>query len=329
MYRIHVRKILEDVKTGVPERELVKKYGLSSKRLKLLVEVIAKRDSRLHEALYSQFGIYRRTADYLSSRRFDRLRVPIAIRVYDKLFSQQGFLRDISENGIRVAGMSTQVGQSAILFLPLDEMGDLNPLEFKAVCRWSKEKGTHSKCTVSGFEVTDMTGSLRSRFLGLIEFLRFQDEGEDWTSGTGLSGTELLLSVSDTRPLGAAREFSGEIHNVDILDFVQLLILTSARIEVDVHSSRGETGRLFLRAGNVIHAVQGNLVGREAFFACMNFPGGKFSTQPLDDLPEMSIEEPGHFLLIEAARMRDELSTESKSGPDEDWALEDQEGWRA
>jgi len=295
------------------------KYGLSSQRLQKLIEVLVNKNSEIHEELYKKSPVYRQATDCLALRRSNRLRIPIALRIYDKSSSQRGFLRDISENGIRVAGINVLLGQSRTLLLPLEELLGWKPLEFVAVCRWTKMRGIRKKYVVSGFEITEINENSRTKFLELIELLRFQGEGQgeeqDWALSTRTLGTELLASVGDMKRWGGASGFSGQIHGVDILDFIQFLLLTAANTVVHVESSRGESGRLFLARGKVMHAVQGNLVGREAFMACMNFPGGKFSTGALDEPPPQTIEEPGDFLLFNAARMRDELFSVTTSSP--------------
>jgi hypothetical protein len=318
MSGIHAAQMLADLKAGLSERELMNKYKLSPKRLQKLVEVLVKKNSKLHDELYRKSSVYRNITEYLASRRSKRIRVPVAIRVYDKAESQRGFLRDLSTNGIRVAGIRSEVGQSKVLLMPLEEVAESEPLEFTAVCRWSKEKGINKKYPVSGFEIIEMSEDSRTRFLELIESLRFHDEGDEATIRTISQRTELLASVSGVRSLGGARVFSGSIHNIDILDLMQLLLLTGTKTVVHVQSPEGESGTAFLDSGRVVHAVQGNLTGREAFFACLNFPGGRFSTEELETPSARTIEEPGDFLILEAARKRDELLYQRGLCPEED-----------
>jgi hypothetical protein len=318
MSGIHATQMLADLKAGLSEGELMNKYKLSPKRLQKLVEVLVKKNSKLHDELYSKSSVYRHITEYLASRRSKRVRVPIAIRVYDKAESQRGFLRDLSTTGIRVAGIRSEVGQTKVLVLPLDELAESEPLEFSAVCRWSKEKGIHKKYPVSGFEIVEMGEDSRARFLELIESLRFHDEGEEGTRRTVAQRTELLASVGEVRPLGGARVFSGSIHNLDILDLMQFLLLIGTKTAVHVDSPEGESGIVFLDSGRVVHAVQGNLTGREAFFACVNFPGGQFSTEISKIPTDQTIEELGDFLILEAARKRDESADQWELCPDED-----------
>ena len=61
--------------------------------------------------------------------------------------------------------------------------------------------------------------------------------------------------------------------------------------------------------------------GKDAFFECMSFRGGTFSTQPWQEPGQKTITDPGDFLLVEAARRRDETKAEDASAgnePDQD-----------
>ncbi len=100
--------------------------------------------------------------------------------------------------------------------------------------------------------------------------------------------------------------FSGTVRGVDILDFLQFLMLTGLRTVVDVQSSEGLKGRLYLDDGKAVHAICGSETGEAAFTRIAGFPGGTFANLPWTEPPTRTIEKPGEYLLIEAARMRDE-----------------------
>ncbi|MBM4326322.1 MAG: response regulator [Deltaproteobacteria bacterium] len=111
---------------------------------------------------------------------------------------------------------------------------------------------------------------------------------------------DVLTSTSEEKA------FSGRIDQIDILDYVQLIMLTGKKLVVEVHSGQGTHGELFVDNGAIIHAMCGELEGEEAVYRCLSFEGGSFLNTPWREPQKVSVYRPGDFLLIEAARKRDE-----------------------
>jgi CheY-like chemotaxis protein len=113
-----------------------------------------------------------------------------------------------------------------------------------------------------------------------------------------------LISVLDADRRGDS--FSGSIDEIDLFDWVQLLLMTNRQAVIDVTSCRGVRGRVWLDRGRIPHAVCGELVGEKAFLLCLGFDGGSFSSLPWQPPDIQTIEHAGDHLLMEAARVRDE-----------------------
>ncbi|MFH1117794.1 MAG: response regulator [Pseudomonadota bacterium] len=114
--------------------------------------------------------------------------------------------------------------------------------------------------------------------------------------------------------------FSGTIDTIDILDYLQLMMLTGRRLVLEVSSRSGSRGLIFIDGGQVIQAVCDGLEGEEALFKCLSFDGGSFVNLPWTAPEKTTIRKPGDFLLMEAARKRDEARAEAEGdqtdGPD-------------
>jgi CheY-like chemotaxis protein len=104
---------------------------------------------------------------------------------------------------------------------------------------------------------------------------------------------------------GVQRSFSGSVDAVDILEYVQFLMLSGRETVLEVVSNLGTRAVLFLEGGSVVHAACGTVCGEEAFHRCMEFKGGTFSHLAWNDPGTITINKPGDFLLMEAARRRD------------------------
>ncbi len=116
--------------------------------------------------------------------------------------------------------------------------------------------------------------------------------------------TDLLISViseSDQK-----KAFRGSIDAIDILEYVQLIMLSGRRLVLEVLSQEGIKGVLYIDKGEICHAVCDELEGEAAVYACLSSSEGSFVNLPWTQPDKITVTRPGRFLLIEAARQRDE-----------------------
>jgi CheY-like chemotaxis protein len=166
--------------------------------------------------------------------------------------------------------------------------------------------------------------------LALVDWLRVNRSGTSVVVITAFGGPSIRhLSISKgailylekpvdpdllAEVLSSAKDetaFSGAIDKIDILDYLQLMMLTGRRVVLEVSSKDGGQGLIFIDKGEVKHAKCGHLEGEEALFKCLSFDGGSFVNLPWADPDKITIAKPGDFLLMEAARKRDE----ARAGP--------------
>jgi hypothetical protein len=306
MARIPAREILSDIRNGMGDHELMEKYQLSVEGLGRLMDKLVEGTAIGHWELYEKSPLYRKLADRLASREFPRVRVLRPIRVYHDESSQKGFVRDVSKNGVRVAGIKATVGEIITLRLPREEVRTAEPIEFAAECRWSKIQGKHKKYVMCGFEITEISQTARIRFEELTAWLLAETSASDRSQEPVLQVQTGREGVAATRPETYSRRFSGRVDDVDILDVVQFLLLIGTSTVLRVISCEGAESQLYLKDGTLVHADLGGLRGQEAFFKCMDFPGGEFLLEPWSEPIDQTIREPGELLLVEAARRRDE-----------------------
>jgi len=106
-------------------------------------------------------------------------------------------------------------------------------------------------------------------------------------------------------------EFSGSVQGVDILEYLQFLLLTGRKILLEVRPSVGAPCQIYLEEGKVLHATCGESQGDEAFYRGVCFQGGEFANLPWKIPSRLSINLPGDLMLLEAARRRDEKMARS------------------
>jgi CheY-like chemotaxis protein len=100
--------------------------------------------------------------------------------------------------------------------------------------------------------------------------------------------------------------FGGRIEGVDLLEYIQFMLLSGSRTVVEVYGRQGAHGRIFIDGGRIRHAIFGELEGEEALFKCLCCTGGRFANEQWYAPTRCTVDKPGDFLLIEAARYRDE-----------------------
>ncbi len=108
-------------------------------------------------------------------------------------------------------------------------------------------------------------------------------------------------------PTKSRSSFSGTVDEVDIIEYLQFILLGGRNTILDMTSSFGTKGRLYINDGKVVHARCGILDGEAAFYRCMCFKQGKFSHAPWKSPESQTINKPYEFLLMEAVHKRDEV----------------------
>jgi len=99
--------------------------------------------------------------------------------------------------------------------------------------------------------------------------------------------------------------FRGVLRRVGLQDVLQMECLSrnSSLLKINAGSVHGA---VFVKEGQIIHAQCGGRTGEDAFNYLLGLAGGEFDVQPFTAPPTQSISGSWEFLLMEAARKRDE-----------------------
>ncbi|MFC1835824.1 DUF4388 domain-containing protein, partial [Thermodesulfobacteriota bacterium] len=147
-------------------------------------------------------------------------------------------------------------------------------------------------------------------FRGLItryELLARTDKTEEVIDLSGLD-PEATLQVGEGRPDDATPQhwFSGRVDRIDILDYIQCMLMTGRRTVLEIRAAGGAMCKLYLDKGQIVHAATNEIRGPEALYQCALFSGGEFFHLPWTEPEKRTINNAGSLLLLEAARRRDE-----------------------
>lgn len=99
--------------------------------------------------------------------------------------------------------------------------------------------------------------------------------------------------------------FRGVLRQVGLQDVLQMECLARHSVVLHIRADSVE-GKVFVKDGQIIHAQCAGRKGEEAFNHLLSLTGGEFDLLPFIAPPEQTISGSWEFLLMEAARQRDE-----------------------
>lgn len=134
------------------------------------------------------------------------------------------------------------------------------------------------------------------------------------------SGAELYLqkpaAINDLESVYAALNevvelqtqegFRGVLRRVGLQEVLQLECLGGKSSILEI-VTEGMAGRIFIKQGSIVHAHVGQRKGEAAFNYLMAINSGEFALKPFEEPPEETIQGQWEMLVMEAARLRDEV----------------------
>ena len=104
--------------------------------------------------------------------------------------------------------------------------------------------------------------------------------------------------------------FQGMLRRVGLQDVIQMECLGRNASVLEIQDGQ-INGRIYIEDGKIIHAVTGETTGEAAFQKLLSLAGGAFQLHPFEAPPQRTIEGQWEFLLMEAARVRDENASQT------------------
>ncbi len=176
--QIQANEVVRDIRSGTEDNGLMGKYGLSRKGLETLYKKLLALKLITHDELYRVSSLYRQKLDRIMSRLHPRADLGVKVPVYDVISGKIGVVRDISEKGLRVAGIPADVGDERTFQIPVDMFINADPLLVIAECRWVTIKGKNRKYPVAGFELKDVSVNDGKLLKDFIDFLLLSKSGQ-------------------------------------------------------------------------------------------------------------------------------------------------------
>jgi CheY-like chemotaxis protein len=121
-----------------------------------------------------------------------------------------------------------------------------------------------------------------------------------------------LRELARHKPVSSG--FRGVLRQVSLEDIIQMECLNRNSSILEVKASNWQ-GHIYIKDGSILHAEAGSRNGEAALNKILALHGGEFSLKPFVDPPKQSIDGPWEFLLMEAARVRDEAKDTVEDEP--------------
>jgi Domain of unknown function (DUF4388) len=115
--------------------------------------------------------------------------------------------------------------------------------------------------------------------------------------------------------------FQGSLKELPLPDIIQL-VSVSGKTGKFTLTRDADRGYIFLKNGQMVHSVVGDLVGEEAIYALAIWNQGEFQFNPGEEPERQTITKSNTNLLMEAARRLDEWRVLSKKIPSVDYVPE-------
>ena len=115
--------------------------------------------------------------------------------------------------------------------------------------------------------------------------------------------------------------FQGSLKELPLPDIIQL-VSVSGKTGRFTLTRDNERGAIFLKNGQMVHAMIGDLVGEEAIYALAIWNHGEFQFEPGTEADRQTISKSNTNLLMEAARRLDEWRVLSKKVPSVEYVPE-------
>jgi hypothetical protein len=170
--KISSRDIVNDIRTGMSDTELMQKYKLSSRGLQSIFSKLLEAKAVDPSEIYERSSFGDSTVDvemiHQSLLSYPALHATIyEIRNPEVV----GVIRDVTEKRLEIKGIEAGFNETKTFIILTDRRSKIEPVILKAKCRWCKqEEGTGE--FLAGFEIAHISDEDMRELKKLIRALR-------------------------------------------------------------------------------------------------------------------------------------------------------------
>ncbi|MBI5249659.1 MAG: hypothetical protein HY912_09205 [Desulfomonile tiedjei] len=164
-----IDEIIDDVRSGITDSDLIEKYHISAKSLKYLLNQLLNQGRMSGAALYWRPLMCDDSVETESRRLLPRYLVASLIPAhYEENPEAKGWVFDINERGVRICGLTAKPGEVKRLVFLVRQMKEMRNIVAEAECRWFAMEGPEAR-PFAGFKIISITPE---NLLALRELIR-------------------------------------------------------------------------------------------------------------------------------------------------------------
>jgi uncharacterized protein (DUF433 family) len=173
--KIEARDIVEDIRSGMTDSELMKKYDLSSEGLRFALQKMTDTQVIALKELYATSSSAHDTVFVENMRELPRHHLAMAVDIYEaKRPEIKGMLSDVTEKGIGITGMAARIGETKTFVIPAGDFIEADPILLEARCQWAEEERDTGDW-LAGFEIIRISEKCLDDLRRFIQSLPFFD----------------------------------------------------------------------------------------------------------------------------------------------------------
>lgn len=175
--QIDSRDMIDDVRSGMSDSELMTKYALSSEGLRTAVQKMIESNVITVDDLSDSSPPQHDTVFVENMREAPRYHLAVDVVIYGlKNPEIRGSLVNVGENGLGIRGIESRVGETKTFIIPTSgfslAFSPIDPVRFDAKCKWAK-RDPITRQWHAGFEITDISTKCRDDLERLIQSASF------------------------------------------------------------------------------------------------------------------------------------------------------------
>lgn len=153
---IRAKEIVSDIRAGMTNHQLMEKYQVSLDKLQNIFKQLLDARAVERSELGPLISVPHSRIDVRKRRKLHWHYVFVKLPIYDlENLLDKGTVIDISETGLQISGLPTEVGDTKEFLIQVDYFADVFPFILEAKCTWSSkaEEGPLFSC----FQITSIT----------------------------------------------------------------------------------------------------------------------------------------------------------------------------
>ena len=173
--QIKAKDIINDIRKGMTDSELMEKHRLSIKGLQSIFRKLEAIKAIKPSELYGRFPSFDDTVEVDQIRRELREYLELSLPLYEvKDPDKIGSVRDVSMKGFGARGIKASPGDVKTLAISPGKLFSIDAFSFEAVCRWARRDGPN-RDYVGGFEITAISEESEKKLRDLVGKISLRD----------------------------------------------------------------------------------------------------------------------------------------------------------